>query len=57
MKADDCKTCRHNVPETAGCAKREIGEDGYYHFPADGCHEAQLEAEAATLPRNREPSP
>ena len=37
MNTDNCNTCRHNLP--GDCAKRSIGEDGYLHFPPDGCHE------------------
>jgi len=33
----DCEGCKHDSP--GDCQKREMGEDGYLHFPEGDCYE------------------
>lgn len=47
-----CWLCRHHIPLTADCAKRELGEDGYLHFPPDPCFE-QVLADSNTVDNSR----
>lgn len=32
---DSCEGCKHNIP--GDCSARFMGDDGYLHFPPDGC--------------------
>ena len=37
MTDKPCRGCRNHNPVTSDCLLREIGEDGYYHYPDGDC--------------------
>ena len=46
----ECKGCKYDIP--GDCANRDMGEDGYWHFPEGDCWEEIDETLDTQLPQN-----